>query len=188
MTSFIICAILITLAALAFLIWPLKRTTNTISYERHAQNIHFARERLEELELQLKNATISATDYEALKLEIESTLAHDLDIANSEKERQQDLPRRSNKIAISALIVCIPLSAIGFYLVAGTPEAIKENVSKQMSADDIKNAISNIQQRLVEKPDDLEGWKVISRTYLALGQYAEAENAYRNIYKYRCYA
>lgn len=181
MTSFIICAVLITIATLALLIWPLKRTRNTISYERHAQNIHFARERLEELEAQLKNATISATDYEALKLEIESTLAHDLDIANSEKHRQQDAPRRTNKAAISALVISLPLSAIGFYLLSGTPEAIVPQAKERLTSGEINTAIAEIEQRLNDNPDDLEAWKVTSRTYLALGKYAEAENAYKNI-------
>lgn len=181
MTSFIICAALITITTLGLLIWPLKRTRNTISYERHTQNIHFARERLEELEAQLKNATISATDYEALKLEIESTLAHDLDIANSNKHVQQDLPRRSNKTTISLLLVILPLSAIGFYLMSGTPEAIVPKASTSLSADEINTAISDIEQRLIDQPNDLKGWKVISRTYSALGKYAEAENAYTQV-------
>ena len=181
MTSFIICAALITIATLGLLIWPLKRTRNTISYERHAQNIHFARERLEELEAQLKNATISATDYEALKLEIESTLAHDLDVANNNKHQQQDAPRRSNKITISMLLVIIPASAIGFYLMSGTPESIVPKADARLTSDEINTAISDIEQRLINEPDDLEGWKVISRTYSALGQYDKAENAYAQI-------
>lgn len=186
MTLFIICAALITVATLALLIWPLKRTRNTISFERHAQNIHFARERLEELEAQLENATITATAYEALKLEIESTLAHDLDIANSEKHRQQDAPRRSNKIAISLLIVGLPLSAIGFYFLAGTPEAIELNTiqaSESLTPGQINSAIADIEQRLIDNPDDLEAWKVVARTYMALGEYAKAENAYQQILK-----
>lgn len=183
MTSFIICAALITLVALALLIWPLKRTRNTISYERHAQNIHFARERLEELDGQLKNATISATDYEALKLEIEKTLAHDLDIANSETQRQQDAPRRSNKVTISALIIAIPISAFGFYMLAGTPEAlnIKAKTVPQMSPEQVNTAIDEIEQRLASNPDDLEAWKVVARTYLALGLFSKAENAYEQV-------
>ena len=94
MVTFILAAILIVLATLALLVWPLLFTRNTFSYARHAQNIHYAKERLAELEEQLKNAAISATDYEALKLEIESTLAEDIDLANSESSENTVLPRR----------------------------------------------------------------------------------------------
>jgi len=124
LTIFIIIAALITLLALGLLIWPLKRTRNTISYERHAQNIHYAKERMAELDSQLKNAAISATDYEALKLEIESTLAQDIDMANQDQQTQQEQPRRSNKFAISLLGIFLPVSALGVYLLVGTPDAI----------------------------------------------------------------
>jgi len=108
MTAFILIAIIITIIAFFLLVFPLIRTRNTISYERHAQNIHYARERLQELEEQLKNATISATDYEALKLEIETTLAHDIDLASRTKLNQTVPAKRSNKLLISLLGVCLP--------------------------------------------------------------------------------
>ena len=190
MTSFIIYAALITFATLALLIWPLTRARSNTSFERRAQNIHFAKERLVELEAQLKSAAISATDYEALKMEIERTLAHDLDISDNVKQDQPDaatvttVSNNSNKLIISLLLISIPLSAIGFYLMAGTPEAIvKESTKpeKRLTAGEINAGIIGIEQRLLDNPDDLEGWKVISRTYLALGKYAEAENAYTQI-------
>jgi len=82
MTLFIVSVLSIIVASLFLLARPLLKTRNTLSYERHAQNIHYAKERIQELEEQLKNASISATDYEALKLEIESNLASDIDLAS----------------------------------------------------------------------------------------------------------
>lgn len=181
MTTFIIAAAIITLIVLGLLIWPLKRTRNTISYERHAQNIHYAKERIQELEAQLKNAAISATDYEALKLEIESTLAHDIDIANQEHKNQQDAPRRSNKFAISLLCLFVPMSAIGMYMVTGTPEALSPQTQQQPNAEEISVLIANIEQRLEDNPNDLKGWKLISRTYQTLGRYGNAKQAYLRV-------
>jgi len=185
MTSFIIVAAVITLIALTILILPLLRTRNTISYERQAQNIHFAKERLEELEAQLKNASISATDYEALKLEIESTLAHDIDIANNSNDAQSAGPRQSNKLAISLLSIFLPLSALGFYLVVGTPESI-ESVAQQQeqpTSEQVENLIGDLEKRLEEDPNDLEGWQVLSQTYLALRRYADAKRGYQQVLK-----
>ncbi len=181
MTAFILIAALITVITLALLIWPLKRTRNTISYERHAQNIHFAKERLQELEAQLKNAVISATDYEALKLEIESTLAHDIDIANQAQKTQGDQPRRSNKFSISLLCLFVPLSAIGVYMITGSPESITPKVSSQPNAQQITDLITNVERRLAENPDDLQGWQILSQTYLALGRYGEAQKGYLRV-------
>lgn len=181
MTPFIIAAAVITLIALGILIMPLLRTRNTVSYERQAQNIHYAKERLEELEAQLKNASISATDYEALKLEIESTLAHDIDIVNNSNDRQAAGPRRSNKLAIGLLSVFLPLSALGFYLIVGTPEAIDPIVESGPSQKQVDELIVDIEKRLEENPNDLEGWQVISQTYLSLGRYSDAKQAYQRV-------
>ncbi|MFQ3246277.1 MAG: cytochrome c-type biogenesis protein CcmH [Arenicella sp.] len=181
MTPFIIAAAVITLIALGILIMPLLRTRNTVSYERQAQNIHYAKERLEELEAQLKNASISATDYEALKLEIESTLAHDIDIVNNSNDTQVAGPRRSNKLAIGLMSVFLPLSALGFYLIVGTPEAIDPIVESGPSQKQVDELIVDIEKRLEENPNDLEGWQVISQTYLSLGRYSDAKQAYQRV-------
>jgi cytochrome c-type biogenesis protein CcmH len=181
MTSFIIAAAVITLISLGILIMPLLRTRNTVSYERQAQNIHYAKERLEELEEQLKNASISATDYEALKLEIESTLAHDIDIVNNSSDTQVAGPRRSNKMAIGLLSIFLPLSAIGFYLIVGTPEAIDPVSQSRPSQEQVDNLIGDIEKRLEENPNDLEGWQIISQTYLSLGRYADAKKGYQRV-------
>jgi cytochrome c-type biogenesis protein CcmH len=181
MTPFIIAAAVITLIALAILILPLLRTRNTISYERQAQNIHYAKERLEELDQQLQNASISASDYEALKLEIESTLAHDIDIANNSEQTQTAGPRRSNKLAISLISIFLPLSALGFYLIVGTPEAILPESQPNPTHAQVENYIGDLEKRLEQTPNDLEGWQVLSQTYLSLGRYADAKQGFQRI-------
>ncbi len=190
MITFVLAAILIILATLALLIWPLLFTRNTFSYARHAQNIHYAKERLLELELQLKNASISATDYEALKLEIETTLAEDIDLANADSAETAPLPRRPNKLAISALCVFLPLGAAAVYTYVGTPEALNgsqvaaspiQHGGDQTSPQEINQMVSNLEQRLTESPNDLQGWALLSRTYLALGRYGKASNSLRQV-------
>jgi len=183
MVTFVLAAILIILATLALLVWPLLFTRNTFSYARHAQNIHYAKERLAELEEQLKNATISATDYEALKLEIETTLADDIDLANSADSESSTLPRRPNKAAISALCLFVPLGAAAFYTYVGTPEALnpqpavvnnQQHGQQTPDAQQINQMVANLEQRLLDNPSDIQGWALLSRTYIALGQYSKA--------------
>ncbi len=181
MTSFIIAAAVVTLIALGILILPLLRTRNTISYARQAQNIHYAKERLDELEAQLKNASISATDYEALKLEIESTLAHDIDVANNASNTQAPEPTRSNKLIIGLISVFLPLSGLGFYLIVGTPEAIEPVAQSRATPEQVEDLVSGVEKRLQENPNDLEGWQILSQTYLALGRYADAKRGYQRV-------
>ena len=186
MTPFIIAAVAITLVTLVILILPLLRTPDTVSYERHAQNIHYAKERLEELEEQLKNASISATDYEALKSEIETTLAHDIDIANNPDNTQTNAPKRSNKLAIGLLTLFLPISALGFYLVVGTPEALELSTQAGATQDQdpqkqIQELVSDLEKRLEETPNDLQGWQLLSQTYLTIGRYRDAQKGFQQV-------
>lgn len=191
MVTFILAAILIILATLALLVWPLLFTRNTFSFARHAQNIHYAKERLAELEDQLKNASISATDYEALKLEIETTLAQDIDLANAEQNEETPLPRRPNKAAIGSICVLLPLGAAAFYAYVGTPEALNsvQTVTTNTAApsgnapppQEINQMVSNLEQRLADNPNDAQGWALLSRTYLALGQFGKARNGFMRV-------
>lgn len=187
MTIFILVATLITLIALFILVRPLLTTRDTFSYTRQAQNIHYAKERLAELEEQLKNSSISATDYEALKMEIESTLAQDIDLSkagNTENSTPaQTKKTRSNWPLIAALALFIPLSGFGFYLITGTPDALTEhqknvkaktdNVTSAQT-DQIKQLVNSLQAKLNEQPNNPEGWVLLARTYLTLGEFDQA--------------
>ena len=182
MTAFTLSALLITTIALGLLVMPLIRTRNTLSYERHAQNIHYARERLQELEQQLKNASISATDYEALKLEIETTLAQDIDLAAKSELEQTVQPRRSNKFMIGMLALFLPIAGTGFYLLSGTPETFDpERAKARPSAEQINQLVGSIEARLEQDPKDLRGWTLLSKTYLSLGRFADAKNGYLRV-------
>lgn len=180
MTLFIIIALLILLATLFLLTRPLLKTRNTLSYERQAQNIHYAKERLQELEDQLKNASISATDYEALKLEIESNLASDINLADQTQTSQKVTPRRSNKLIISLLSALLPLTVLGLYGVTGTPSALapQADTAQRPSVEDVDLMLANIEQRLAANPSDAQGWAVLSRAYLSLGRFREAHNGF----------
>ena len=187
MTSFIISALLITAAALILLVLPLRKTRNTVSYERHAQNIHYAKERLQELEEQLHDANISATDYEALKLEIETTLAQDIDLAEQAKKTPDVEQKRSNLALIALLSVSLPLVAIFFYFQTGMPESFalaEQQISateQPSSADNIENMVRSLEARLADNPNDAQGWLVLANSHLALGRPAQAQKGFSKV-------
>jgi len=85
MITFIISALLILIACLALIIRPLISNTDPIELTRDKQNITFAQTRLAELNNQLKNNDISIAEYDALKLEIETTLLQDIGLNSTEE-------------------------------------------------------------------------------------------------------
>jgi cytochrome c-type biogenesis protein CcmH len=186
MLSFFLVASLITICSIIWLIRPFLRTPDADSYERQAQNIHFAKQRLLELRQQLENSNISNEDYQALKVEIETTLARDIDISDKSEESIAESPTASNKAIIALLICLIPLASFGVYqfLVASgqldsemrmgnTPS----NTVPTIRGDEIQAMVSSLEQRLQSSPNDPEGWRMLARSYSVLGRYQDAINA-----------
>ena len=183
MTSFVLIAILITSALLALLVRPLLKTGDSDSYRRHTQNIHFAKQRLLELDQQLKSSRISVQDFEVLKLEIESTLAQDIDLTEDISSQYQANADSSNGVIIALLCGLIPFGGLVVYQLTGTPQALAiatQTTSAPAAAaglQDIDKMVLSLEQRLQNSPDDIEGWTMLARTYLALGRYPESIRA-----------
>jgi cytochrome c-type biogenesis protein CcmH len=45
----------------------------------------------------------------------------------------------------------------------------------------VDNLIGDIEKRLEENPNDLEGWQILSQTYLTLGRYDDAKRGYQRV-------
>ncbi len=86
-----------------------------------------------------------------------------------------------------ALVVFIPLAALFMYQKVGTPGGIDINgtpdrdstttAQSEPAADEIAELTSQLEQRLVQDPDDLQGWLLLGRTYKTTLQYGPAETA-----------
>ncbi len=55
----------------------------------------------------------------------------------------------------------------------------------KVTAEQVNEMVGRLAEHLKEKPDDLEGWTMLGRSYVALGRYAEGADAYRNVAKQR---
>ena len=182
MATFIIICVLITLVVIALLARPLLKPRDTRSYQRREQNIHFAKQRLKELDNQLENGSIAAEDHQSLKSEIESNLADDIDLAESGSSAETQLADKSNAVVIALLCGLVPLTALVLYQITGTPEALIsqttpiENVtsSSDQSVADINEMVVKLEQRLRQEPNDIKGWTILARTYLTLHRYPES--------------
>ena len=180
MISFIFIAAAITLIVIVLLVRPLFKPGQSSSYERQAQNIHFAKERLRELEQQRENAAISDSDYDALKLEIEANLAEDINLSGVAQASSLPDTAGTNGVIIALLCALIPFAALVLYQLTGTPQALQivpnpvAATSPAPNQQDIETMVGSLEQRLQDNPDDVEGWAMLARTYLALGRYESA--------------
>ncbi len=97
-----------------------------------------------------------------------------------------------DKITGLFVLLMIPLAGILMYQSIGTPEAINlpSRVAAQPSTQQqtahseqqgqMDDLVASLQQRMIENPDDPEGWLILGRSLKTMQRYAEAEEALSN--------
>jgi cytochrome c-type biogenesis protein CcmH len=100
-----------------------------------------------------------------------------------------------DKITALFILLMIPLAGILMYQSIGTPEAINlqavtpvQQSSQQQSAHSeqqgqMDELVASLQQRMIENPDDADGWLILGRSLKSMQRFAEAETALQNAYR-----
>lgn len=181
MIMFWVFALAMIVIALVFLLRPLKLTSNQNDIDRSAQNVSIAKERLNELKLELEQGVISQQEYEQTIEELEQTLLNDVEQLPSENNKQDYNPA-SNRITQLVLIIAVPVVAISLYAYLGQPELINTG-NKQAAAPagqtpanagTVEQLVEKLAARLKQQPDNAEGWFMLGRSYMSLNRYKEA--------------
>lgn len=194
MLAFILTALIITAVVLFFMVRPLLNKTHADqALQRQQQNIHFARERLQELEQQFQANTISEHEYQSLKLELEASLAEDMTDLDGDLAQSSST---SNAVLITLLCCLVPFFALGLYLITGNPAAINNaiaipqaqatqnsgaNPTTNVSQQGIEEMVSSLEERLKSQPNDIKGWTILSRTYQQMGRFEDAIRALKHL-------
>jgi cytochrome c-type biogenesis protein CcmH len=88
-------------------------------------------------------------------------------------------PRPASAWTAAVLAAGIPLGAVVFYLVVGSPSALlQRDAGHQMTREKVEQMVARLADRLEKAPDDPEGWRVLGRSYSVMGRYPEAARAY----------
>jgi cytochrome c-type biogenesis protein CcmH len=93
-------------------------------------------------------------------------------------------PRPAMALAL-ILLVAVPLVTALLYTTVGTTEALDPaaRVAPAAPADaeanshDLSLAAAQLSERMKENPDDVEGWRLLGRTYRSLERFADARDA-----------
>src|SRR5205085_3953386 len=132
----VICALLLVIA-LAFVLPPvLQRSAESeskIDDERKQANIAVYRDQLAELEADLRNGIVSQEQYAQDRDEIERRLLEDVATGAKSKQKPATTPAVA-KLTAYALGIGLPLAAISFYAIVGSPKSIT-NVRASPSSD-----------------------------------------------------
>ena len=158
-------------AALAIVLrpWYWKRRRTAVS--RPAANLSIYRDQLRELEADLTAGKLARGDYERARIDLEARLLEDV--------REDSVARAPAQRGIALAVgVAVPLLALALYFLVGNPAAIQESVQHAYSPAEIEAMLDRLAARLRESPGDVEGWRLLARSYAALGRFEDAANAY----------
>jgi cytochrome c-type biogenesis protein CcmH len=156
---------------LAWVLRPLVSKKMTGRTSRAGANVSIYRDQLRELDADLADGTVAPADYEPARAELERRLLEDVGPPETGFAR----PARRGALVAGAVI---PLLALGLYLLVGNPGALDRAADLQASAAQIDGMVSRLVARLRDNPDDVDGWKLLGRSYSVLGRHDEAADAY----------
>lgn len=183
MIEFWLVAALILMPGVLILAPALLRPRIRVSADLNARNVQIARERLADLENEHKAGSLSPAEYEQAKIELEGNMLDDL--------RQAELTaddERPSRLTLGLLLVLIPLGAALLYQQLGSPQLI-DRLAAAPGSDpaeggaSMEELLARLEQRLQEEPDNVEGWFILGRSYMAQDQYAEAVRAMEQTYR-----
>ena len=171
MIGFALVAAALAALALVLVLPPLfaRRAGSRVS--RRAANVAVYKDELRSLDADLAAGTLAREDYERARLELEARLLEDV-------PREEAVPARATgRRAAWAVGIAVPLVAALVYLATGTPGALDpRNAAPDIAQ--IEAMVARLAAKLRENPGDVEGWKLLGRSYAAMGRFPEAVDAF----------
>ncbi|HEY7237749.1 MAG TPA: c-type cytochrome biogenesis protein CcmI [Burkholderiales bacterium] len=159
-------------AVIAWVLRPLLRRGTLAPPSRAAANVAIYRDQLRELDADLAAGTLAREDYERARAELEARALRDAN--QPEAPAAQPQGRRFAWVLAGA----VPLAAVALYVLVGSPGAIDREAELHASRAQVQAMVERLAARLRENPDDVNGWKLLGRSYGVMGRYAEAADAY----------
>jgi cytochrome c-type biogenesis protein CcmH len=199
MLAFYLFSALLICFALCLLLYPILRSRRAESFVDQSDAI---RARLEAVNGLYRDGVMDESAHDKAQSELSEQLMQAL-------QAPQSNSRASMRLAVSFLAL-LPLAVMGLYSLVGTPTGLSfapgplasqaapanqsraavntstdGNPSSTAAPDakgniDLAKAAEGLQARLKANPDDGEGWRLLGRTYMELGQPQDAVSALKN--------
>lgn len=176
------------LAAWLIILPPLwRKPDNTAADDLDQRNIKIARDRLAELKANKESGGLSQAQYDEQVTELELALSDDLELVNPAVNTHSQ-----GRWLVYVLVVAVPVLSASLYWTLGDYQAIgRVNDPAQASQTDsgmpspevINKMVAGLAEKLKAKPDNLEGWVMLGRSYKMLERYPESSDAFAHAYQ-----
>lgn len=171
---------LLILAALLIVLPPIWRSREIAAADQDQRNIAIARQRLVELQEQLRAGALTQAQYDEQRAELEVALSDDLDIPSQAKASGT-----KGRWMVFVLVLLVPLAALSLYAGLGSYASLNRpsDTSEMPSPEDINRMVAGLAARMKSNPNDAQGWLMLGRSYKYLQQYPEAAEAFAQAYR-----
>ncbi len=176
MSIFIAIAALITLLAVACVLYPLLRPAPPDGVSSQRLNTAIYREQLEALERDFAKGNISPAEHEAARDELQLRLLDDTDVSAAPSMQIAGGFWTAKRTAWVIAMV-MPAGAAAMYAWLGNPAAMSPPPTTP-SAAQVVQMVDTLAARLKANPDNLQGWAMLARSYKVMGRLDEAEAAF----------
>ncbi len=145
------------------------------------------RAQLDELDRDRERGVLEDSELGSARIEVQRRML----AADARRGRTGDAsPRKAGWVVPLALAFGVPLGAGAVYLWLGNPTVDSQPFAERQgraapSAEggeplaDVATMMARLRERLLEEPDDLQGWINLGRAAYAMGDYGEAISAYQ---------
>jgi len=178
--------------ALVIILLPLWRSNHSArTLDSNTANVAVLRDQLQELEQDYASGNLSDEQYALARDELQASAAADLDDETVSPDRP--VPASARRWISLLLIVLLPLSSIMLYRQVSTYRDVPQKSaepgqaagpdSQQQEMPPISEMVEVLAARLRQDPENLQGWKMLAKTYAILERIPEAVSAYERAYR-----
>lgn len=179
MIEFFVAAGCMAVLALTILLWSIFGKKTLVSHSHREMNAAIYREEFAKLDQDRAENMLGEQDYLQARSELQRRVIDEV------RHEATSAAVLAPKKTIYALVVCIPVAAVGLYLVLGNPAAIGyAPPGQQSAAPDVNGMLEALALKLKQEPDNPQGWEILARSYKVLGRTAEAEQAFSGAASY----
>ena len=180
---FVLIALGIALCVAVVFLWFLLRERKPMTQASQANaNAKVYRDQILDLDREHDSGHISDQEWQQSRDELSLRLLEDTSAVD-------DPAAKTEKPAIwtaVVLAVALPLGSMGMYMWVGQPEALNPLALKtpdQVDPKDLTKMAQTLAEKLQDKPDNLQGWVMLGRTYRTLENFDAALRAYDSALK-----
>jgi len=186
--TFWLLIILMIVLSLFFALRPLLFRNIRQNSKDDQARISVYRLRLSELAENKKNGVITSMQADSMRKELEQNFLQGIENQTVSKDiTEKDNSSRQRWGTVAGIAVVTPLVAISLYLLIGSPNAInpaKETQNPQSEQQpSIIDMVTQLEARLEQEPNDVEGWNMLALSHMVLHNYEKAAIAMQRLYE-----